>query len=294
LNATQSVSRWDELVRAIQARFSVPEEVDNEEKFKKGAEEKKDDEEEKRDEILPEIDPNEAPKYTIFSETDPKHKIIPESETKFQNTQILLHEIPPQISESLEVQQIPDREGLYQNEKNLGDARLHPKFELRHTKSGMQPLRGAEMVLLYADGLDFVALKHRWRWKHAEGEEEDAAAVEEAPKCEKVTSTCSAGEQFGQEAMPPGCVDAGVEKGQLAVARVERDSKPDSPRSRAGGPGTRTIWRMADQQGSEEERGAWSFQINHFWPTSKGQRNGRFSVNKEEEEKTLEARKTVR
>jgi len=117
LNATQSVSRWDEIVRAIQARFSVPEEVDNEEKFKKGAEEKKDDEEEKRDEILPEIDPNEAPKYTIFSETDPKHTIIPESETKFQNTQILLDEIPPQISESLEVQQIPDREGLYQNEK---------------------------------------------------------------------------------------------------------------------------------------------------------------------------------
>ncbi len=30
------------------------------------------------------------------------------------------------------------------------------------------------------------------------------------------------------------------------------------------------------------------------WPTSKGQRNGRFNVNKEEEEKTLEASKTVR
>jgi hypothetical protein len=75
LNATQGVSRWDELVKAIKARFSVPEEVDNEEKFKKGAEEKKGDEEEKRDEILPEIDPNEAPKYTIFSETDPKHTI---------------------------------------------------------------------------------------------------------------------------------------------------------------------------------------------------------------------------
>jgi len=90
LNATQSVSRWDELVRAIQARFSVPEEVDNEQKFKIGAEEKKDDEKENIDEILPEINPNEAPKYTIFSETDPKHTIIPESETKFQNAQILL------------------------------------------------------------------------------------------------------------------------------------------------------------------------------------------------------------
>jgi hypothetical protein len=125
-------------------------------------------------------------------------------------------------------------------------------------------------------------------------EEEDAAAVEEASTCEEVTSTCSAGEQFGQEAMPPGCVDAGVEKGQLAVVGVERDSKPDSPRSRAGWPGTRTIWRMADQQGSEEERVALSFQINYFWPTSKGQRNGRLNVNKEEEEKTLEASKTVR
>jgi hypothetical protein len=112
LNATQSVSRWDELVKAIKARFSVPEEMDNEEKLKNGAEEKKGDEEEKRDEILPEIDPNEAPKYTIFSETDPKHTVTPESETKFQNIQILLDEIPPQISESLEVQQIPDRESF--------------------------------------------------------------------------------------------------------------------------------------------------------------------------------------
>lgn len=111
---------------------------------------------------------------TTNSAQDTNHIIIPAANPDQTEITALYPMIPKQkTSESSVEMQFSDREELYPNEGKLCDARLNPKCKLRHAKSGKQPLRRAERVLSYADGLDIVALKHRWRWKHGE-EEEDA------------------------------------------------------------------------------------------------------------------------
>jgi hypothetical protein len=55
IRASNCVPNWKEFVRAFQARFSVPKEVENQENFKHI-------EEQTRDKIPPETDPNESPK----------------------------------------------------------------------------------------------------------------------------------------------------------------------------------------------------------------------------------------
>jgi hypothetical protein len=151
------------------------------------------------------------------------------------------------------------------------------------------------------DGVDFVVLKYRWRWKQVE-EEEDVAAEEEAPKCEAVTSTCSAGEKFGQEAAPPGHVDAGVENGQLAVAGAEpsRTANWIVREAEQAGPGLGRSGGRPTNRGRRRARGALSFQINHFLapsfstitrsnPVLSSCRSCSVDMNKEEEEKNIEA-----
>jgi hypothetical protein len=185
----------------------------------------KDEEKQPRDQIIPEIPESETDPVADITQTKIS-ELIP-AENPDQTEIPALHPMIPKqrTSESSVEMQFSDREELYPNEGKLCDARLNPKCKLRHAKSGKQPLRRAERVLSYADGLDFVALKHRWRWKHGE-EEEDAVAVETAPKCEAVTSTCSAGTQFGQRQRNQGASMLGEEDG-TAVAGAVRDRGPE-------------------------------------------------------------------
>jgi hypothetical protein len=152
LRASNGLSTWYEFLRAIQARFSpkcqeqqekarashidiesmefekmhpVPEKVESQEKFKNGEEEKRD----------------EEAKHTMIQETDP-----------VEDTYQLFDEIPqPRISESIVVKIFQDRDGLYQDEENMFDERMDPKFELRHTISGKQNVAWAENLVWAID-----------------------------------------------------------------------------------------------------------------------------------------------
>jgi hypothetical protein len=155
VNATHTVPRWDDFVQALLAQFSAPAKVEHLEEFRDEEEEQSDDE--ANPTLIPVPDPADDTKRTTNPATepaeDPKHAKITAADP-VDDSYHLFDEIPPRISKSFLERPFPDPAVPY----------VIILESINHTVSSLVPHNSNE------DGVDFVVLKHRWRWK----EEEDA------------------------------------------------------------------------------------------------------------------------
>jgi hypothetical protein len=203
---SKRVTTWDEFVRILHTRYSVPKKVEEHDNFKNEDEEKKDDAATQT--ITPESvpDPIEDTKQIITPEPDPveatQHKIIPAENVKDEEEQPR-DQIFSEISESEPdhgaSNPVPEKFEDLDTFKTGEDAKRHEERsefqigwicinlsrlldERSDQNTSTQTLRA--FVSPYLTGVTVVValLKHRWRWKCVE-EEANAAAEADPPTC---------------------------------------------------------------------------------------------------------------
>jgi hypothetical protein len=157
---SKRVTTWDEFVRILHTRYSVPEKVEEHDNFKNEDEEKEDDAATQT--ITPESvqDPIEDTKQIITPEPDPaeatQHKIIPTTNPAQDTNHIQIPE--PVQAGNIGQTEIPATSPLIPKPKT-SESIVEMSFSDRRVP----------IVLLSqsstTDVVDVVLFKHRWRWK---------------------------------------------------------------------------------------------------------------------------------
>jgi hypothetical protein len=157
------VTTWDEFVRILHTRYSVPEKVEEHDNFKNEDEEKEDDAATQT--VTPESvqDPIEDTKQIITPEPDPaeatQHKIIPTTNPAQDTNHIQIPE--PVQAGNIGQTEIPATSPLIPK----------PKTSESIVEMSFSDQRVPIVVLSQSsttDAVDVVLLKHRWRWKEDE------------------------------------------------------------------------------------------------------------------------------
>ncbi|XP_062162084.1 uncharacterized protein LOC133869139 [Alnus glutinosa] len=160
---SKRVTTWDEFVRILHTRYSVPEKVEEHDDFKNEDEEKEDDAAIQT--ITPESvqDPIEDTKQIITPEPDPaeatQHKIIPTTNPAQDTNHIQIPE--PVQAGNIGQTEIPATSPLIPK----------PKTSESIVEMSFSDQRVPIVVLSQSsttDVVDVVLLKHRWRWKEDE------------------------------------------------------------------------------------------------------------------------------